>query len=107
MDHIPQHHCYSVSLHLIAEVRCECGNPPGLTNGFLNPNQGPVPCNQFVNYQCNSGYILQGNSRLQCLNNQYSGSAPFCQGKNAMQILKVVKQSDTDNNNLCTTAIFA
>ena len=64
---------------LIAEIRCECGNPPGLRNGDVSPNRGPVPCNQFVNYQCNTGYILQGNSRLQCLNNQYSGSAPFCQ----------------------------
>ena len=98
MDLIPQHHFYLVSLHLIAEVRCECGNPPGLTNGVVNPNQGPIPCNQFVNYQCNSGYILQGNSRLQCLNNQYSGSAPFCQGKIAMQILKNVKQFITKSN---------
>ena len=58
---------------------CTCGTPPPINNGQFNPPNGPWNCNTFVNYQCNSGFSLEGNSRLQCGGNRaWSGPAPIC-----------------------------
>ena len=62
------------------QEECTCSNPPGMENGVLSPSQGPYNCNSFVTYQCDSGYTLQGNNRLQCQSSRaWNGIAPSCQ----------------------------
>ena len=64
---------------LFTEI-CECGDPPRIVNGVVNPGVGPVPCNNFVRYQCNVGYEIVGSDNIQCVNRAYSGNSPRCQG---------------------------
>ena len=66
-------------MSLMLSASCTCGSPPTISNGRYNPVGGPWNCNTFVDYQCDSGYNMEGTSRIQCdANGRWSTQAPFC-----------------------------
>lgn len=42
---------------------------------------------EFIEYQCNSGYQLQGNARVSCSNGVW-GDKPVCRGKQSFFLTK-------------------
>ena len=70
---------FNSNTFILLLTECTCGNPPTIQNGFSNPNRGPLNCGSSVDYSCNSGYNLQGNTRVFCDQNGQWGSTPSCQ----------------------------
>ena len=58
----------------------DCGKLNDPDNGTVTLNAG-TSLGQTVNYRCNIGYILVGDSTRTCqASGNWSGSAPTCQG---------------------------
>ena len=60
-----------------AEVTCsDLGD---IYNGKRSPVASTHPCGTQINYTCNPGFNLQGNSTIQCkLNGQFEPTPPRC-----------------------------
>lgn len=57
-----------------------CGAPPLLEHGQYHGED--FYAGTSVEYQCNSGFYLLGESKMQCANNgKWTGNPPACLGK--------------------------
>uniref|UniRef100_A0A8C4ZUZ7 CUB and Sushi multiple domains 1 n=1 Tax=Gadus morhua TaxID=8049 RepID=A0A8C4ZUZ7_GADMO len=76
-------------------VPITCGHPGNPANGRTNGSEFNL--NDVVNFTCNQGYSLHGNTRAQCrLNGQWSSPLPVCRVVNCSdpgQVENGVRQS--------------
>ncbi len=49
-----------------------------MNNGQKFPATGPYPNEQEVKYICHSGYELEGDSTIQCVDGQFNKLVPKC-----------------------------
>ncbi|XP_041475001.1 sushi, von Willebrand factor type A, EGF and pentraxin domain-containing protein 1-like isoform X1 [Lytechinus variegatus] len=58
--------------------RIQCSMPPAIANGSMTG--GDYRFNSSVTYDCDHGYIINGDREISCMSNgQWSSSPPFCQ----------------------------
>lgn len=77
-----------------------CGPPQPLENGWF---QGmDFQAGSSVEYQCNTGFYLLGDTKVHCANSgKWGGNSPACLGNPPYRLLSVVLSDDTCGKELC------
>ena len=80
---------FSNSKFILYISAIECGDPGTPRNAVRRLTQG-FTYGSSVYYQCNEGYLLEGQANRQCLiNGSWSGELPKCEGTCAIRLLWV------------------
>ncbi|XP_065187113.1 uncharacterized protein LOC135817798 [Sycon ciliatum] len=83
----------------------QCPLPPSIRNGFRTLSSTQYHREVIYTYRCNKGYILQGNNKLECLENgNWSKEPPTCEVKCGASLpADFLQQSQALSNNSNTT----
>lgn len=58
----------------------DCKMFPSVAHGFHKDVSSFFSFTTAVQYKCNEGYVLVGQSKITCRNSRWSASAPECKG---------------------------
>ena len=72
---------FNFGLYFFSAVICrDPGTPQNGNRRLVNQQSGQFTCGSYIEYTCNNGFQIRGNSRMDCqANGQFSGALPTCE----------------------------